>query len=208
MWSSGFWHTCKLPLRMLCLRGFGDFMEISGADFDGLPCAAECLKFFLRPCLFIIYIYLYYICWTTRYWNLPHASHLLLFCCFNIGPWQKVFNFLVLSDHGHPHVKEGSLCLTFELNLEVYLLSAAYWNLCCYIDSILACPWVQYGDWWIFHGWCILPINFEKLLSLVGKSGRDSQFADSKGRLPDWKPMLCAQDSNSRRGDNKRIVVN
>ena len=32
-------------------------MEISGADFDGLPCAAECLKVILRPCLFI-YIYL------------------------------------------------------------------------------------------------------------------------------------------------------
>ena len=102
-WWSSEWHKCKLHLRMLRLRDSGDFMEISGADFDGLPCI-------LRPCLFI-FIYIYtYICWTMSYWHLPHASH-LLFCCFNIGPCQKVFN-LALSD-GHPHVKEGSLCLTF-----------------------------------------------------------------------------------------------
>lgn len=122
-WWSSEWHKCKLHLRMLRLRDSGDFMEISGADFDGLPCI-------LRPCLFI-YIYTH-ICWTMSYWHLPHASH-LLFCCFNIGPCQKVFNFLALSDH---------FVSLSGLNLEVHLLSDAYWNLCCYIDSILACPWV------------------------------------------------------------------
>lgn len=131
-WWSSEWHKCKLHLRMLRLRDSGDVMEISGADFDGLPCI-------LRPCLFIfIYIHIYLLDHELLTFAARFTFVVLLFQHWR----QKVFNFLALSDHGHPHVKEGSLCLTFGLNLEVYLLSDAYWNLCCYIDSILACPWV------------------------------------------------------------------
>ena len=145
-------------------------MEISGAGFNGLFDDGVVPLNVLNSFCVHVYVYMFEELESSineamnfagpRVTEIYGPVHIVFFWCFNIGPWQKGFKFLALSDHGHPHLKEGSLFLTCELNLQVYVLSVAPWNLCWYIDGILACPWVQYGDWWIFHGWCILPIIF------------------------------------------------
>lgn len=101
-WWSSEWHKCKLHLRMLRLRDSGDFMEISGADFDGLPCI-------LRPCLFIfIYIYTHIFAgpWVT---DICRTLHI---CCSVVSTLAPKGFQLLSFEWSWPSTCEGRITLS------------------------------------------------------------------------------------------------